>query len=102
MYSSCLQTLCLGHALWHPEPHESGEPQVGDVGCVHEGAFIRLFNLDTSASEKKVTFWDPPFDITEPLPRGMLKIDRRQRPLVPGHYCSHGVESTQMQSSADV
>ncbi|EKM58787.1 uncharacterized protein PHACADRAFT_191123, partial [Phanerochaete carnosa HHB-10118-sp] len=66
IYASSLQTLHLGHALWYPEPHESGEPQIGDVGFMFEGAFIRLFNLDTSAAEKKVTFWDPPYKITEP------------------------------------
>ncbi|EKM58798.1 uncharacterized protein PHACADRAFT_191130 [Phanerochaete carnosa HHB-10118-sp] len=90
------------HALWYPEPHESGEPQIGDAGFVHEGAFIRLFNLDTSTSEKEVKFWEPPFEIIEPLPRGVLKIDRRQRPLVPDQYCSHGVESRQMTAGANV
>ncbi|EKM58801.1 uncharacterized protein PHACADRAFT_88684 [Phanerochaete carnosa HHB-10118-sp] len=103
IYSSCLQTLHLGHALWYPEPHETGEPQICDVGFIHEGAFIRLFNFDPDLSqEKKVKFWEPPFTITEPLSRNLLRVDRRQRPLVPAHYCSHGVESKQMQASANV
>ncbi|EKM58791.1 uncharacterized protein PHACADRAFT_88495 [Phanerochaete carnosa HHB-10118-sp] len=102
IYASSLQTLHLGHALWYPEPHESGEPQIGDVGFIHEGAFIRLFNLDLSAPEKKVTFWEPPYEITEPLPPGVLKIDRRHRPLVPDHYCSHGVESKELHASANI
>ncbi|EKM56558.1 uncharacterized protein PHACADRAFT_253757 [Phanerochaete carnosa HHB-10118-sp] len=102
IYSSCLASLHEGHALWYPEPHESGEPQIGDVGFIHRGAFIRLFNLDASAPEKKVVFWDPPFEITEPLPPGVLKIDRRRRPLVPAHYRSHGVESRQVYASADM
>ncbi|EKM58786.1 uncharacterized protein PHACADRAFT_73658, partial [Phanerochaete carnosa HHB-10118-sp] len=102
IYASSLQTLHLGHALWYPEPHESGEPQIGDVGFMFEGAFIRLFNLDTSAAEKKVTFWDPPYKITEPVPPGVFKIDRRRQPLVPGNYRSHGVESREIHASADV
>ncbi|EKM49129.1 uncharacterized protein PHACADRAFT_154680 [Phanerochaete carnosa HHB-10118-sp] len=102
IYASSLQTLHLGHALWYPEPHESGEPQIGDVGFMFEGAFIRLFNLDTSAAEKKVTFWDPPYKITEPVPPDVFKIDRRRQPLVPGSYRSHGVESKEIHASADV
>ncbi|EKM56568.1 uncharacterized protein PHACADRAFT_253776 [Phanerochaete carnosa HHB-10118-sp] len=81
IYSSSLATLHQGHALWCPEPNESGEPQIGDVGF-------------------KVTFWDPPFEITEPLPPGALKIYRRHRPLVPDHYRSHGVEVKQRGGSA--
>ncbi|EKM58888.1 uncharacterized protein PHACADRAFT_249001 [Phanerochaete carnosa HHB-10118-sp] len=56
IYSSSLDTLYLGHALWYPEPHVTGEPQIGDVGFARRGAFVRLFNLDTSAPEKKVTY----------------------------------------------
>ncbi|EKM56577.1 uncharacterized protein PHACADRAFT_253788 [Phanerochaete carnosa HHB-10118-sp] len=92
--------LHQGHALWYPEPNESGEPQIGDVGFIDRGAFIRLFNLDTSAPDKKVSFWDPPFEITEPPPPGVFKIYRRHRPLVPDHYHSHGVEVKQRGASA--
>ncbi|EKM56580.1 uncharacterized protein PHACADRAFT_141343 [Phanerochaete carnosa HHB-10118-sp] len=102
IYSSCLSTLHEGHALWYPEPHASGEPQIGDVGFIRTGAFIRLFNLDTSAPGKKVVEWDTPFEITEPLPQGMLKVDPRRRPLVPAHYRSHGVESRQAHASAGI
>ncbi|EKM58833.1 uncharacterized protein PHACADRAFT_248928 [Phanerochaete carnosa HHB-10118-sp] len=102
IYSSSLKNLHLGHALWYPEPHESGEPQIGDVGFIHEGAFIRLFSLDTSALEKKVKFWPKLFEVTEPLPPDVLQLDRRRSPLVPGHYCSHGVESKEMYPSLDV
>ncbi|EKM58878.1 uncharacterized protein PHACADRAFT_248980 [Phanerochaete carnosa HHB-10118-sp] len=102
IYSSSLQTLCLGHALWYPEPHKSGEPQIGDVGFIREGAFIRLFNLDTSAPEKKVTFWPTPFEDIEPLPENVLQVDPRSCPLAPDRYCSHGVESSGMRASANV
>ena len=91
--ASSLQTLSMGHALWFPEPHESGEPEVGDVGFMKGGAFIRLFNLDTAADNKKVTFWDPPFEISDPPPPGCFKIDHRP-PLAPAHYRSSGVQST--------
>ncbi|EKM58777.1 uncharacterized protein PHACADRAFT_248867 [Phanerochaete carnosa HHB-10118-sp] len=102
IYASSLQTLHLGHALWYPEPHGTGELQIGDVGFVDEGAFIRLFNLDTSVPEKKVTFWDPPFEITEPVPPRVFRVDSRPNPLVPKDYPSHGVESKHMDVSADM
>ncbi|EKM58871.1 uncharacterized protein PHACADRAFT_248971 [Phanerochaete carnosa HHB-10118-sp] len=102
VYSSSLATLHLGHALLYPEPHKSGEPQIGDVGFFHHGAFVRLFNLDTSSPEKKVTFWPTPFENIEPLPPGVLHIDSRRLPFVPGHYCSHGVERREVNASADV
>lgn len=100
--SSSLQALQLGHALWYPEPHATGELQIGNVGFFREGAFIRLFNLDTSAPEKRVTFWDLPFEITEPLPTSAFKIDHGHNALVAGHYCSHGVGRHQIHASADV
>ncbi|GJE97235.1 WD40 repeat domain-containing protein [Phanerochaete sordida] len=102
IYSSSLKTLYLGHGMWYPEPHESGEPQIGDVGFLKEGAFIRLFNLDTAAPEKKVTYWDPPFEISDPPPRGSFKIDHRARPLVPRHYRSHGVQRQRYHASASL
>ncbi|EKM58869.1 uncharacterized protein PHACADRAFT_136010 [Phanerochaete carnosa HHB-10118-sp] len=102
IYSSSLESLHLGRALWYPEPHVTGEPQIGDVGYIREGAFVRLFNLDTSAPEKRVTFWETPFEAAEPLPPGVLKIDSRRRPLAPNHYCSHGVETKEMHASANV
>ncbi|EKM56571.1 uncharacterized protein PHACADRAFT_66257, partial [Phanerochaete carnosa HHB-10118-sp] len=106
IYSSCLSTLHEGHALWYPEPHASGEPQIGDVGFIRKGAFIRLFNLEgldpSAPQKKKVVFWDPTFKTAEPLPPGVLKIDPRRRPLVPAHYRSHGVESRQSNASADI
>ncbi|EKM58887.1 uncharacterized protein PHACADRAFT_248999, partial [Phanerochaete carnosa HHB-10118-sp] len=104
IYASSLQTLNQGHALWFPEPHGSGQPQIGDVGFILEGAFVRLFNLDTSAPDKKVTYWEPrpPFKITEPLPEGVLKTDARPRVLLPGDYCSHGVQRKDIHAAVDV
>ena len=102
VYPSSLFSLDQGYALWYPEPHESGEVQVGDVGYIREGAFIRLFNIDVSAPEKKVTFWRKAFEITDPPPPDVFQLDRRSRPLVPDHYCSHGVERKETRASVDM
>lgn len=45
VYERLLSKLKLGHALWQPEPSKNGEIQIGDVGFIHEGGFVRLFNV---------------------------------------------------------
>ncbi|GJE97233.1 WD40 repeat domain-containing protein [Phanerochaete sordida] len=103
IYAHSLKQLSLGRALWYPEPHDTGEPQVGDVGYLSDGAFVRLFNLDTSDPNKKVTYWKPrSFVVDEELPEGVLKIDRRRQPLARGEYSSHGVEKRKVHASADI
>lgn len=44
VYAKELAHHGLGHPLWIPEPEESGEVLIGDVGFVREGRFRRLFN----------------------------------------------------------
>ena len=97
--------LHYGYALWHPEPHRSGEPQIGDVGYTREGAFIRLFNLNTSKPEHQVTFWDDSeqFELTAPLPRGIFdKLDQRKGLLATGHYHSHGIQLSDFSGSVNM
>ncbi|GJE89906.1 WD40 repeat domain-containing protein [Phanerochaete sordida] len=101
IYSSSLDSLGIGHALWEPEPNDTGEVRFGDVGFVQEGSFVRLFNLDPSVEEWKVTRWEPPYK-PEALPDGALKIKRTPRKFDSGDYCSHGVYSTDVHGSATV
>lgn len=102
VYPSSLSTLYQGHALWYLEPHETGEPQIGDVGYMSEGAFIRLFNLDSSIPEQQVAFWDPPFKPTVPLDPGVFKPLDKRKALDPGHYPSHGVYQLTLGGGLDV
>lgn len=100
VYPSSLFSLDLGYALWYPEPHKrTGEPQIGDVGYVHKGAFIRLFNINTSKPEHKITCWKPAFDVTETVTPDVFIVDDRDRPIAPGHYPSHGVRIKDVQGS---
>lgn len=102
VYPSSLFSLDQRYALWYPEPHESGEVQIGDVEYIRKGAFIRLLNIDVSVPEKKVTFWPTPFEITDPPLLIVFQPDRRPCLLVSDHYCSHGVEKKETQASADM
>ena len=46
IYAKQLLAMRQGYPLWHPEiERERGlEIKVGDIGHLHEGAFIRIFN----------------------------------------------------------
>ena len=99
VYTEQLQTLREGDALWFPEPHTSGEVQIGDVGCIVEGAFIRLFNV-ISPDEFPVPDSDLPegFELLK-APR-VRHMDIRDRALAPGHHNSKSVVCTRVEASA--
>lgn len=101
IYPSCLFCLDLGYALWYPEPHKTGEPQIGDVGYMKEGAFIRLFNINTSQPEHQVTFWKRPFETTEPLAdsENLFLLDTRDRAISDGPHLSRGVRQRETRGS---
>ena len=71
-YAKRLLPLRHGYPLWHPEiERDRGlEVQIGDVGYLHKGAFIRLFNTTLPASHPgNARFGVPsghePFQISE-------------------------------------
>ncbi|GJE94295.1 WD40 repeat domain-containing protein [Phanerochaete sordida] len=97
IYPACLSGLGYGYALWHPEPHDTGEPQIGDVGYTREGAFVRLFNINTWAKEHAVASWEPKFDISEPLPLSVFCSDKRHAPIGPGRFPSRGVQEVEVE-----
>ena len=54
VYRDQLYSLGLGIALWDPAPQKKfyDKVSIGDVGYLHEGTFIRLFNV--------ILPWDDP------------------------------------------
>ena len=97
IYSEKLSCLYEGHALWYPEPHITGEVQIGDVGYVNDGAFFRLLNVRSGVPQ--INFWPTSFENPEPLPPKAFLIDTRSQPLVPGCYHSDGVEEVHFEGS---
>ncbi|EKM58764.1 uncharacterized protein PHACADRAFT_72830, partial [Phanerochaete carnosa HHB-10118-sp] len=94
VYASSLFPTNEGYALWYPEPHESGEVQIGDVGYIADGAFIRLFNV-ANDKELRIAGWpQKAFPNPEPLSNDAMLLDVRERPLMPGPYRSDGVVET--------
>ena len=100
VYPSSLFCLSLGYALWFPEPHQTvGEPQIGDVGYVSEGAFIRMFNINVSKPEYQISHWGVPFETTEAPAENLFRPDKRLRPIKDDHYVSRGVRKKEIQGS---
>lgn len=50
-YAETLVSQGHGHPLWFPEPGKQGDVEIGDVGFVNEGRFIRLFNVMLPATD---------------------------------------------------
>jgi hypothetical protein len=71
----------LGHAIWEPTSVD-----VGDVGCIRDGKFLRLFNaLHPEGHPSNLRFGVPEFH--DPLiPRVANHIDKGI--LKHNHYCS--------------
>jgi hypothetical protein len=46
VYNQHLSSLCLGHALWEPDPGQLYDHiSSGDVGYIRDGYFIRMSNV---------------------------------------------------------
>ncbi|KAF8269501.1 hypothetical protein EI94DRAFT_1725182 [Lactarius quietus] len=88
-YRDQLANLYHGHALWQPDP--SGlyaQVGVGDVGCVKQGHFLRMFNALLPANHPTQTYGVP--DGFVPLNMGPFQNIRTLN-LNQGDYCSSSV-----------
>jgi peptidoglycan/xylan/chitin deacetylase (PgdA/CDA1 family) len=87
-YANALITKGHGHPLWEPDPGEYAPVDLGDVGYLYRGAFIKLFNVS-----KDVHDWSNRLG----LPHGhtLLHIGDILRPTplpkAPEHISSEGV-----------
>lgn len=94
IYSSTLSsTLQQGYPLWFPEPHGTGEVQIGDVGFIEDGGLVRLLNVDMGSPEHAVTEWQTAYT-PSPLPARALHPDTRPNVFSPGTYKSRGIEES--------
>jgi hypothetical protein len=64
VYQDQMTTLSHGLALWNPSPPKEiyDKVTIGDVGYLHEGSFIRMFNVMLQWShESNRTLGEPEF-----------------------------------------
>lgn len=86
IYTEQLSTIGEGTALWYPEPHETGEVQIGDVGYIFEGAFIKLFNTVSETQDSR--FYG---QFETPLRLEKHEVESRERVLNRGPLNSRSV-----------
>ena len=83
----------FGHALWEPNPEVGQGPvEVGDVGYVREGKFIRLFNAllpASDASHEGISLPEYYKPLVIDIPNSVSTSTFR-----PNQYCSAGVNAS--------
>ena len=102
IYASQLVHLLYGHPLWYPEPEESGEVDIGDVGNIDGGKFVRLFNACCAEDDAVNTRHGVPAGFVRlQLPDGQR---RKQDGIVkPGDALrSDSVHKVEIQTAAEV
>ena len=90
-YASALITKGHGHALWEPDPGDYPGVELGDVGFIDEGGFIRLFNASAGDNDPRNRFGLPQGH--SHLPIGHIKR-RTPLPKEPRYIASKGIQST--------
>jgi hypothetical protein len=82
-----------GHALWDPSREGLySAVQVGDVGFIRRGKFIRLFNILLPRDHPSHENFGVP-EYYEPLKLKMSKHSIYRGKLSPQNFCSKGVVS---------
>ena len=86
----------LGHPLWYPDPEDSGEVEIGDVGYIHQGRFRRIFNAVTQEGVNA----DMRPDGFQPLsfPPGLC--DARKSLVKPGSLASASIKFIDVDGNA--
>ncbi|GJE89940.1 WD40 repeat domain-containing protein [Phanerochaete sordida] len=104
IYARSFQPHGFGYPLLFPEPDpDVGEVQIGDVGFTHEGAFIRLFNFDTSVPANRVQTRRELQDIEPfPLDNDVVTVKRTPNKIFPCTLRTHGVEESNVHLSVDM
>ncbi|KIM76680.1 hypothetical protein PILCRDRAFT_12564 [Piloderma croceum F 1598] len=88
-YANALITKGHGHPLWEPDPGEYAPVDLGDVGYLRKGAFVKLFNASKDIYD---------YSNRSGLPRGhrplFIRDILRQTPLAkaPEYISSEGVQ----------
>ena len=100
IYAKQLLGMRQGYPLWHPEVERGQglEIQVGDVGYLHEGTFIRFLNATLKADHPDHKMFGVP-DGHQPFKVNRF-LQREQANVIESHLCSRSVSSFGLEGSA--
>ena len=100
VYRDQMTTLSHGLALWNPDPPKEiyDKVSIGDVGYLHEGSFIRMFNVILPWSHKSNRALGEP-EPYEPLDCGPF-VNTLKRQFDRVKLCSCYVLADTIQSNA--
>ncbi|KAI1785167.1 hypothetical protein LXA43DRAFT_1077142 [Ganoderma leucocontextum] len=100
VYTKLLFKRGHGHPLWEPEPTQSGEVLIGDVGYMLDGGFYRLFNATLPAEHPLHERHGVP-DGYEPLTFPDTLRHHRPHALEAGSICSKSVTAVNADATVE-
>jgi len=89
-YANALITKGHGHPLWEPDPGGDPGVELGDVGYIHDGRFVTLFNASAGSDDPRNHRLPQGHSL---LPIGRM-IHRTPLPKEPRYVASKGIKST--------
>ena len=87
-YANALITKGHGYPLWEPNPGEYAPVELADIGYIHDGGFVKLFNASKSRDDWSNRLGFP----KEHIPLQVGDVQRKEPlPKKPAHISSKGV-----------
>lgn len=87
IYAQQLFRLGQGYPLWQPEPAEGIEVEIGDVGFLDRGGFVRMFNALRDPQDPLNATLGTPHDF-ERFTSGAMQPHRVVNAIASGHVAS--------------
>lgn len=101
VYAHELASKGYGYPMWYPEGLKTGQPQIGDVGYIHNGAFVRLLNVMEPLDHPRYKKGAP--DNYVPLEYDQNELqDHRNAALQSKVICSQSVRHSEFKGSVEV
>ncbi|TFK83323.1 WD40 repeat-like protein [Polyporus arcularius HHB13444] len=98
VYTKQLFGRRCGYPLWHPEPNDGHEIDIGDVGYLYQGGFWRIFNTTLPKEHESHKQYGVP-DHYEPFKISPVLI-HSQRAVIGSSLLSRGVKSFEFSAEA--
>ena len=99
-YAEELYSKGYGYPMWYPEPYKGVIPELGDVGFIHHGRFVRFFNVTKPGNSHYNKEGLPENFAT--LEYSTILSDDREKALQAKVISSHSVSSKEVGANVGV